>query len=193
MIPVSGNLFLVGSGDQGHRTLARILTLPHDHGATEMTIFQVAGMTLIDSMSGPHPLRLCRLFIGPEVCLYLYPYKILSSVLVIQSIGCCRCELSRGETNPLVGGVEYRIETFKEGKAIDKVKTFTGRCSKVSDNEINIVRGASNNRIESTGPCLRVSSEFKCRLKDYLRFRTRLDAYELTPLIEKKRLCRLAN
>ena len=38
------------------------------------------------------------------------------------ALGVCICGSS--ETNPMVGSVKYRIETFKEGLAIDEVKAL---------------------------------------------------------------------
>lgn len=69
------------------------------------------------------------------------------------------------KTNALVCGVEYGIEALEPCESVDEVKTLTGRCAEVANNQIHVIGSAANSCIESTRPRLSIGSELEGDLR----------------------------
>lgn len=91
--------------------------------------------------------------------------KRMIFVIKIRSVGGRSGEGGSRKTNALVCRVEHGIEALEPCESVDEVKTLTGWCAEVANNQIHVIGGAANSCIESTRPRLSIGSELESNLK----------------------------
>lgn len=84
---------------------------------------------------------------------------------LIRSVGGRSGEGGSRKTNTLVCSVEHGIEALEPCESVDEVKTLTGWCAEVANNEIHVISSTTNSCVESTRPRLSIGSELEGDLK----------------------------
>ena len=70
-------------------------------------------------------------------------------------------EWSIGQTNSLVGGINYDIEALEESIAVDDIEALTRGRAEIIYDEIDPAGSPTDLSVEGTGPDLSVGSQFK--------------------------------
>jgi hypothetical protein len=77
------------------------------------------------------------------------------------SIGGRMGEPSIGQTNSLVGGINYDIEALEEGITVDDIEALTRGRAEIIYDEIDSAGSPTDLSVEGTGPELSVGGQFK--------------------------------
>jgi hypothetical protein len=85
----------------------------------------------------------------------------------VQSVTRCVCVCRGGETDTTVGCIEDRVEALKEGIPVDEVETLSSGCPNIRNDQVDVVRRATDSGVESARPELSVSRKLIGHLEIY--------------------------
>jgi hypothetical protein len=75
----------------------------------------------------------------------------------VQLVGRGVREWRDGKADTKIGNIIERVESLKEDIPIDEVETLSSGCPEIRNDQVNVVRRATNSGVESTRPELSVS------------------------------------
>ena len=85
---------------------------------------------------------------------------IIASILVGGGVG----EGCGSQSNTLVAGVEYSVESLKESLAVDKVESRSTVVANVTNNQVDFAGDTANISVKGTRPDLSVGGQSECSL-----------------------------